>query len=277
MHDSSILSNPVNRDTNQYLECGYCLPGRSIDADSLRTAQRNLDTLIGYLKPNQRSEGLIEPHELTPEWRDWLELCRHPEIVKSARECLQCDELVLLMSHLIVKPAGDGKMVAWHQDNTYWPQVHGTDITTVWLAIDDADLENSCLQVIPGSHADHPELQAEKTDGEDLLGVKLDVSPELEAQAIPFVLKAGEFSLHDSYLIHGSTANTSDRRRAGYTIRFGNAATVRVDPERKNRCFYVAGDGTNLRDNYIDLRPGCPQPAEGGPELRGWGFGPSAK
>ena len=33
-------------------------------------------------------------------------------------------------------------------------------------------------------------------------------------------MKAGEISLHDSRLIHGSGPNTSDRRRCGVTMRY---------------------------------------------------------
>ena len=33
-------------------------------------------------------------------------------------------------------------------------------------------------------------------------------------------LNSGQFSLHDVYLIHGSAANTSGRRRAGFAIRY---------------------------------------------------------
>ena len=33
-------------------------------------------------------------------------------------------------------------------------------------------------------------------------------------------MKAGEISLHDSRLIHGSGPNTSDRRRCGITMRY---------------------------------------------------------
>ncbi len=54
-------------------------------------------------------------------------------------------DLILIMSHLIVKRAGDGLPVAWHQDNTYWYSMQGTDVTTVRLAIDDTDQANGCM------------------------------------------------------------------------------------------------------------------------------------
>ena len=39
-------------------------------------------------------------------------------------------------------------------------------------------------------------------------------------QARNIELQAGQISLHDVELVHGSQANTSGRRRAGYAIRY---------------------------------------------------------
>jgi hypothetical protein len=40
------------------------------------------------------------------------------------------------------------------------------------------------------------------------------------------ILRAGQFSLHDVYLIHGSNANRSSKRRAGFVIRYMPATSV---------------------------------------------------
>jgi ectoine hydroxylase-related dioxygenase (phytanoyl-CoA dioxygenase family) len=46
------------------------------------------------------------------------------------------------------------------------------------------------------------------------------------ASARDDALRAGEFSLHDVYLIHGSNANTSGKRRAGYVVRYMPATSL---------------------------------------------------
>jgi ectoine hydroxylase-related dioxygenase (phytanoyl-CoA dioxygenase family) len=38
------------------------------------------------------------------------------------------------------------------QDGQYWP-IRPLATCTVWIAIDDATIENGCLQMIPGSCA----------------------------------------------------------------------------------------------------------------------------
>ena len=41
--------------------------------------------------------------------------------------------------------------MAWHQDVTYWG-LEPSRAMSGWLAIDDADVENGCMMVVPGSH-----------------------------------------------------------------------------------------------------------------------------
>lgn len=122
-------------------------------------------------------------------------------------------------SHFFCKLPGDGKQVSWHQDASYWPLSH-TRTVTVWLAIDDADLENGCMQVLPGSHlCGH--LEYEHSDPSE--GNVLDQTvPDVErfGQPVPVELQAGEISLHSDLLLHGSEANRSSRRRCGLTLRY---------------------------------------------------------
>ena len=39
-------------------------------------------------------------------------------------------------------------------------------------------------------------------------------------EAVDLVLKAGDVSVHNPRIVHGSNANNSDRRRGGLTIRY---------------------------------------------------------
>lgn len=255
------------RSSSRYFENGYAIIREGLPSPLMDRVAKELlaDISDRSKKQNIRMENLVEPQVQAQNWRFWLELCRHPLILQQVRKQMECEELILLMSHLIVKPPYDGLEVCWHQDNTYWKSVVGTDACTVWLAIDDVDRENSCMHVIPRSHQGFPELEKIPTAGDDLLHVKVEVTPEMEAGAVACELKRGEFSIHDSFIIHGSSKNTSSRRRAGYTMRYGNAATLKVDIEKHwVPVYYVAGDSRNLKQGMIDLRPGCELPVHPG-------------
>ena len=127
------------------------------------------------------------------------------------------------------KMPGDGKVVSWHQDASYWPLSPARTVT-LWLAIDDADRANGCMQVIPGTHTlGHLEFDMSGVDENSVLPQKIKGIESL-GKPVCFELKAGEVSLHADMLIHGSEPNTSDRRRCGLTIRYAAAEVRSFEP-----------------------------------------------
>ena len=252
-----------NNNSAGYPQEGFCLFHNILNTQEIIETRNELDAMLANLPERQivykdgknkevdaRPEYLTEPH---PKHTFWLELCRHPRILDAVEEVLGPD-LILIMSHLIVKRADDGLAVAWHQDNTYWHSVQGTDVTTVWLAIDDTDRANGCMQVIPCSHEGYPELDKVSTGGDDLLGLSVEVTPEMESAAVCLEMNAGSLSVHDSFVLHGSEANTSGRRRAAYTMRYANTKTVQVDTTGHWVPIYVVR-GEFCNPNYKDIRP----------------------
>jgi hypothetical protein len=235
---------------------GYCVQHSVLSQDEIVAARTALQELIAAT-PDRRPEWLSEPHLRS---HSWLELCRHPRVVEAVREVLG-DDLIMIMSHLIVKPAGDGLKIGWHQDSPTWPQITGTDMVTAWLAIDRSDVGNGCMRVIPRSHADRQALNMLKDEPGNVFDFRVEVSAEQEAAQVAVELEAGDISLHDSFVIHGSEANRSDRRRAGYTMRYANSRTVRVDVAKHwSPVYIVSGSVEGLARGYIDLRPGAPLP-----------------
>ena len=148
------------------------------------------------------------------------ELATNPVVVEWAEAALE-SEILLLATHFFCKYGRSEKQVAWHQDVTYW-HLDPPVAATAWYAIDDADEENGCMRVIPGTHAGGIRVHGTSSLEGNLLSVNqaVAVTPEEEARAIDLPLKAGEMSLHDGCLIHGSQPNRSDRRRCGLTLRY---------------------------------------------------------
>lgn len=99
-----------------------------------------------------------------------------------------------------------------HQDLPYWSDAtHPTRTATAMLFLDDADLGNGTLEVVPGSHRDG--RWRNRTDG-DAFG-KLEIDPALEAglEMVPIEVPAGSVVYFGSTLVHRSAPNTSDRER----------------------------------------------------------------
>ena len=123
-------------------------------------------------------------------------------------------------SSLFAKPERDGQRTPWHQDGQYWP-IRPLATCTVWIAIDDSTKENGCLRVIPGSHHEQRLRAHRALDATDVtLNQELEPGEYDPAIAEDIVLEAGQMSLHDVYLLHGSEANLSPHPRRGMTLRF---------------------------------------------------------
>ncbi len=120
-------------------------------------------------------------------------------------------------THFFCKLPHDPKAVPWHQDASFWPFDQSRTVT-VWLAIDDADVENSCMHVIPGTH----NLGALKWEKPKVPGVLDQEITDVDqyGESVPFELTAGSMSLHADMIVHGSPPNASSRRRCGLTIRY---------------------------------------------------------
>jgi hypothetical protein len=129
------------------------------------------------------------------------------------------DNVIGWGSHFFCKMPHDGKKVAWHQDSSYWP-LSPSKALTVWIAIDDADIENACMRFIAGSqHSGHLTFRPSSVEEHNVLNQTID-NPEQYGKEVCNELEAGMVSLHSDLLLHGSQANDSDRRRCALTLRY---------------------------------------------------------
>ena len=83
------------------------------------------------------------------------------------------------------------------------------------------------MRYIPGSHTSAA-VYAHRSSGRADVVLDQEVEPELFDASIARddSLEAGQFSLHDVYLIHGSDANRSAKRRAAFVIRYMPATSL---------------------------------------------------
>ena len=106
------------------------------------------------------------------------------------------------------KPAG-ARGQALHQDQFYLRVQPGTCIAA-WMALDDCDEQNGCLQVVSGSHT-LPVLCPEDADT-TLSFTDVTVPLSADMQPEPLIMKAGDVLFFNGQLIHGSFPNSSESR-----------------------------------------------------------------
>ena len=254
----------LNTDPQRFTDLGYCLFPDVLDPQETVALRQMLDEAMAsplphFAEAHRQNPGALDRKGYVgePHARDlrWLEICRHPRVL-DAVESILGPNLILVFSSVFIKLPRDPTEVAWHQDNTYWPNVHGTDVATLWLAVDDADAANAAMQVIPGSHQGYEELEMIPSGENQSLRATVAIAPEQEATAVTLAMSAGNLSIHDSFILPGSGANTSDRRRAGYTIRYCSTDTAWVDTEAHPiPVFLVRGEAGARGAGYVDLRP----------------------
>ena len=117
------------------------------------------------------------------------------------------------------KPPKQGGVVAWHQDYSYWTRTKPVAHLTCWCGLDDATIENGCLQYIPGSHRwgllPKPIIAGELDGIKDFLN---DEQKEKFSKPKFAELKAGEAVFHHSLTLHGSGANKSSSPRRAFVL-----------------------------------------------------------
>ena len=130
------------------------------------------------------------------------------------------EDIILWGTTIFGKPAHGGKATPWHQDGAYYP-IRPLETLSIWIALDDAVPDNGCMRFIPGSHKDRKIFSHHWEEDQDLTINRVCDSEHFdEASARDLVLAAGQISFHDVYIIHGSRANPSGRRRAALVGRF---------------------------------------------------------
>jgi len=260
-----------------YHQEGLVIPNFKLPPAKLDRLREGLEQLIKD-NPKVRSEKLISANisEDSSEGvrgnKVFFEIATDPDLLDMA-ECLIGPDMILWGAQVFCKPPGDGKEVPWHQDGQYWP-IRPLATCTVWVAIDDVTRENGAMRYIPGSHK--AGIFQHYTDPSDALVLHQVVASGHvdEAKAKEDTLEAGQLSLHDVYLVHGSPANRSNKRRAGLAMRYMpttshfDRALARAEGGAGNAdfakrpIFLVRGVDRSGKNEFRLAHPGL-KPAEG--------------
>jgi phytanoyl-CoA hydroxylase len=144
-----------------YLRDGYAICPGLVDAATLQALREETvaiacgrrGAVAGVTPRSHDDEAALKdvlaihfPHKLSPLMHAML---RHPPIVEVLCQLIGPD-VKCMQSMLFVKNAGKPGQ-AWHQDETFIPTPDAS-LTGVWIALDDASIDNGCLWVQPGSH-----------------------------------------------------------------------------------------------------------------------------
>jgi len=176
------------------------------DAGKVTTHTDVYDLEESHTPEQPRVRRIKTPHKHFP---FFAELTRNPRITSILAQLIG-ENIRLHGAKLNMKSAGYGAAVEWHQDWAFYPHTND-DVLATGLYLDDCDMANGPLLVVPGTHKgpvyDH------HADGY-FVGA---MAPEIEgldyAKAVPLTGRAGSMTIHHARLVHGSALNTSSKPR----------------------------------------------------------------
>ncbi len=216
----------------EYDEKGYCIVRNAIDADLAEETVKHVHWLVEN-HPDVRPERLH--HNLLVNEPFMHRLVCDDRLVDIAAQFIG-PNVALFAAHYIAKEPDTGQAVQWHQDGSYWP-LEPMKVTTLWVAGTDSTVETGCMRVLPGTQNNRLLKRSEMADLDTdkyVLSVGIPLDKIDDSDAVDFELKAGDISIHNPTIIHGSNANTSDRWRVGLTLRYIPTTTKVTQGGHKN-------------------------------------------
>ena len=229
---------------DRYAKEGFLAPNPALTPGQAAEA-------LGKLEAFERELGAPLTSETTARYRSrthvllrWVHgLVSHPRILDTV-EALIGPNILVYTSTWFIKEPESAAIAAWHQDATYFglrPYVH----VTAWLALTDATAENGCMEFLPGSHhgGQLPHKAGVVPGSVNRAGQAIVVEID-DRSAVHAPLRAGEFSLHHTLLLHRSKPNQSPGRRIGLAISYVPTSVEHLGVKHKTPAMLVRGVDT---------------------------------
>jgi len=143
----------------------------------------------------------------------------------------------LYQSMALVKPPFIGSEKPWHQDNAYFSIQDPNGTIGIWIALDDAKIENGCMHVLPGGHKKGP-LKHVLTFDCEIEKDRFDPS-----EMLPVPVKAGGALFFHGNLPHWTPVNSSDSRRRALQFHY-RAVDNPIIPAADYNEVFVEADGS---------------------------------
>ncbi|MDB6170125.1 MAG: hypothetical protein JWM88_2989 [Verrucomicrobia bacterium] len=241
-----------------YRDQGYLVVRQAFNSDEIQDAIEGLVDLIMGKRPDFKHvyfEGKAKEilPTLGPDQRQdavrkigmFIEfdarlkaISHHAGLLAVLKMLLGGPEAEMFQDMALIKPPRLGREKPWHQDKAYFEYALRTPVVGVWIALDEATVENGCMQIMPGRHKEGPILHFQRRDWQicdnTMLGQK--------SIAVP--LKPGGLLFFDGMMPHGTPHNSSPNRRRALQFHYAPAGTTKV--EAAERLKHFGAEGKNV-------------------------------
>jgi len=177
----------------------------------------------------------------TQEAYGFVRACRDPRLMPLLEQLIGRGPR-MVQDMALLKPPFVGAEKPWHQDTAYFDYTPLGGVIGVWVALDEATVENGCMQVIPGSHLDGPAQHYHVRDCQ-LPDRKVAVE-----RAVVVPLKPGGAMFFSGLIHHGTPPNTSADRRRALQFHYAAANCTKMTIQEHGQWFDDGGAYAGCRD-----------------------------
>jgi ectoine hydroxylase-related dioxygenase (phytanoyl-CoA dioxygenase family) len=238
---TTTLRAITEEQVDSYNEMGFLAPVDIFNQEEINGLEQKIAELETLLDPNETSYAIDgwEKHN------SWLYRLVTNERLLDCVEGLLGPNFYQWGSNMMTKAPKEPLYVPWHQDLHDWP-LWPDSILTAWVALDDVDEENACLQILPGTQRlgklrHIPERPEPRAGSRSLLPFYVDPAYVDRTLCVPIRLRKGQVSFHHALVIHGSEGNKSMRRRGAFTTCYAATNVKCLFPKRD-----INGDWSNF-------------------------------
>ena len=226
---------------DSFIVNGYLSYGKIIDDGTLEVLRREYDLEFAKAKEGDSYRNLSVNNETDSDAKKaapthmlqimqmgernihFRKLAYNSDILDIVQDIIG-PNIMLFHDQGLFKPALTGGPVFWHQDNAYW-KCTPPNLVSMWLTLDDVDVHNGAMQVIPGSH-----LKPVWHNPSESTNALLDLGGSIDAsRAVVVDLPAGGCMFHHCQTLHYTQPNTTERQRRAFVLHFMPPGTIGQD------------------------------------------------
>ncbi|SDS34488.1 Ectoine hydroxylase-related dioxygenase, phytanoyl-CoA dioxygenase (PhyH) family [Mucilaginibacter mallensis] len=221
-----------------YKEYGYLVAEQLLTDDEIN--ELRIETAEIFRGSRGHVEGMVDPGDLTNDeiLKKYVAIHFPHKISEVIKAYLNHERVIdvltkivspnvkCMQSMLFVKAPGKAGQ-AWHQDEYYIP-TRDKSLIGVWIAIDNATIDNGCLWLIPGSNKLGYIMKRVPNSNDEYADVDtVDVSGFAKENIIPVEVKKGSVVFFNGYTLHSSLKNkTTDSFRTALVNHYMSAESM---------------------------------------------------
>lgn len=187
----------------------------------------------------QLHEGVRKFHDFVGIEPFLTEMARSHPRISGVLAGLIGEAPILSQDMALVNPPRIGTGKPWHQDDAYFKIAPLDAVCGVWIALDEAGVENGCMHFRPGAHREGALRHFHGSDCE----IVAHHAEILESEAVPVPLPAGGAVFFSGTAPHMTRPNASDLRRRALQFHY-RSRDSRLVNDAEYDAIFVESDGT---------------------------------